>query len=338
MPNYISRHKAQHTAENKLPAIARKSDATAYVTTDGKWFYTTLTPQNEVVAEFTAQRPVCAVTGLTIENSWTATYHSVVSKMETKHEGYYHRNNMDQWRVVRDAMERATGSYDSPEAFEIAFDAIMEELQEKAAKKREIARKRQERQEQEDREKEAARIARKRERDEQNLVLRENGYKWSYYEMPSDGYQPAYESSGWHLYASDGREVTVQQALAEIAQGVEDVKAQIEAEKAAEKAADEAEKQAEKDAIDERIAHDDAVRAIGVEVEEFDYSGFKCLYKNSVYSSRSGAFVGHINGVKCGVVFSEYDMQDSSRYYCDNPERAGLSVVCDDDDDDYWTI
>lgn len=65
------------------------------------------------------------------------------------------------------------------------------------------------------------------EREAQNTILRKHGYRWIKRSQldEEDGFGPA----GWHLYAPDGKEVTVAQALDEISRGQKVVRAEIKA-------------------------------------------------------------------------------------------------------------
>ena len=79
----------------------------------------------------------------------------------------------------------------------------------------------------------------KMDRQEQNRILRQHGYRWEKnYEYDFDHYEEPDGTFVWELYSSDGREVTVARAFAEIERGVdvvaEEVRLAQEAEKVAE--------------------------------------------------------------------------------------------------------
>lgn len=59
-------------------------------------------------------------------------------------------------------------------------------------------------------------------RKQQNQILRQHGYRWEYIDQDwLDANDDFWTKPGWHLYASDGREVTVHRAFAEIERGAE---------------------------------------------------------------------------------------------------------------------
>ena len=61
----------------------------------------------------------------------------------------------------------------------------------------------------------------KMDRQEQNRILRQHGYRWEKnYEYDFDHYEEPDGTFVWELYSSDGREVTVARAFAEIERGV----------------------------------------------------------------------------------------------------------------------
>ena len=61
-------------------------------------------------------------------------------------------------------------------------------------------------------------------RDEQNKILRANGYKWVKYDQDElDDNDDFDRNPGWYLFAANGREVSVQRAMREIEIGVETV-------------------------------------------------------------------------------------------------------------------
>jgi len=72
----------------------------------------------------------------------------------------------------------------------------------------------------------------KKAREAQNALLRQHGYRWSKTSQQDE--EDGFGEAGWHLYAPDGPEVSVKQALDEIARGREVVRGEIAA---AEKAA-----------------------------------------------------------------------------------------------------
>ena len=65
-------------------------------------------------------------------------------------------------------------------------------------------------------------------RDEQNKILRANGYKWVKYDQDElDDNDDFDRNPGWYLFAANGREVSVQRAMREIEIGVETVAKEI---------------------------------------------------------------------------------------------------------------
>jgi len=71
----------------------------------------------------------------------------------------------------------------------------------------------------------------KKARDAQNALLRQHGYRWSKTSQQDE--EDGFGEAGWHLYAPDGPEVSVKQALDEIARGRDVVRAEISAEEKA---------------------------------------------------------------------------------------------------------
>lgn len=177
-------------------------------------------------------------------------------------------------------------------------------------------------------ERESARREAKAERDRVNAHLRKHGYIW--HKDPDDGYQPVYGfgDSQWHLMSPDHYEVTVAQALKEIERGVDGVVAERAAARAAEeKAAEEkaAAEEAEMDALQEARK---SVMANAHEVEEFGDDEFETIYERRTYSPSTIINIvrtGQINGVSCGTVYRySSSLGEDKRYWCDNPARAGL--------------
>lgn len=73
-------------------------------------------------------------------------------------------------------------------------------------------------------------------RQEQNAILKQHGYRWiKYTQRELDDNDDFETTPGWHLYASDGREVDVSQAFDEINRGREVVLSEIQAQEQADK-------------------------------------------------------------------------------------------------------
>ncbi len=65
-------------------------------------------------------------------------------------------------------------------------------------------------------------------RDEQNRILRQHGYRWEKITQDwLDDNDDFTTEPGWHLYAKDGREVSVRRAFREIEIGVEETRIEI---------------------------------------------------------------------------------------------------------------
>lgn len=197
------------------------------------------------------------------------------------------------------------------------------------------------------REKENAEIeARKEARRKQNEHLKVHGYTWHKYDV----YDVTQEVVGseWKLISADGRFVSVEQALDEIARGVDVVVAEAEAKSQEAQAAAitaaeiEAKRQADEDATDDAAyaAFDTAVEQVKqktVRVKAFDFSGFsKAVTMSKVsttYRRYDCIYKGTLNGVLCYVVFTDsgYDYDGSAAYYSEDATTAGLEMFAPDD-------
>lgn len=82
-------------------------------------------------------------------------------------------------------------------------------------------------------------------RQDQNTILKQNGYRWVKYTREWLEDNDDFETTpGWHLYAPDRREVDVSQAFDELNRGRDTVLAEIEAQKQADKLTRERRRQA----------------------------------------------------------------------------------------------
>jgi hypothetical protein len=157
--------------------------------------------------------------------------------------------------------------------------------------------------------------------------------------------------SEWKLISADGRFVSVEQALDEIARGVDVVVAEAEAKRQEAQAAAitaaeiEAKRQADEDATDAAAyaAFDTAVEQVkqkSVQVKAFDFGRFSKIVTmgkvSTTYRRYDCIWRGAINGVVCYVVFTDsgYDYDGNAAYYSESPEAAGLTVFVDADGDD----
>lgn len=173
---------------------------------------------------------------------------------------------------------------------------------------------------------------RKRQRAEQNAHLAANGYKWGKEYANDDEFEEG-EPSKWVLRSPDGRDVSVAQALDEIARGANVVLAEISAQEA-----DAARKRQERIAAEnaDRDAYHTAltqVRALGHIVEGFDDSEFTVLYEKKNYQTLTHierVMIGQINGVDCGSAYTYWgghDWIEETTYYCADPSNAGLIAI-----------
>lgn len=90
-------------------------------------------------------------------------------------------------------------------------------------------------------------------KDAQNKILKAHGYYWRKITQDWLDDNDDFETvPGWHLYAADGREVSVSRAFAEIERGVDVVAAEVKADQDA--AQREAERQAKMDDWKRRLA------------------------------------------------------------------------------------
>ncbi len=175
----------------------------------------------------------------------------------------------------------------------------------------------------------------KQRKENEKALLSANGYRWS--KITSwETDQPE-----WVLSAPDGRDVTVRQALDEIARGVEVVQAeraaQAEAaekeatEKEVKKAQDQAQNQAVYAAFDAEVSHSTANMT---EVERFNYWQYEqtVIHKMAAvttYHRRHDHIVAlKVNDVDCIVMIAgtSYDDDGYSACYCADPDQAGLPV------------
>ena len=161
----------------------------------------------------------------------------------------------------------------------------------------------------------------------QNAQLRAAGFRWigdwgmdnfDEYEEPS-GRPPTH----WYLYAPDEKEIDPAVAL-QIVAG----QTTLEAARAAESAAKQEAQRRAAEAAAEEAAEQKRERAARaavetIEVEHFNYRDFKRIYNHGSVT----IFAGQVNGIPAGVVTRHTYDDDYYRYWCANPEAAGLIRV-----------
>jgi len=145
------------------------------------------------------------------------------------------------------------------------------------------------RQREQEREFDAKREARKAEREAQNAILRQHGYRWIKNvedEEEADAFAgwPSMTIGGWTLYAPDGVEVSVQQALDEIKRGRDVVRSEIVEREQAEARARELKNQ-----IKERVGQiADYIRASGERPDGWNHTeGEWVLDSGNIYGTGS---------------------------------------------------
>jgi hypothetical protein len=201
---------------------------------------------------------------------------------------------------------------------------------EAAAKRREFAK-----------EEEARKEALRQKREEQNAVLKANGYKWTKDEVGTEGAAAYGGGSGefshyaWTLWSPDNRVVTVEQAMDEIVRGADVVKAEKIAKAAQERIEHETQEQAKHEEAAKVSAQEQIYKAIEKEVRKlaqvehfsFKRSEFERVadFRPGLYGTSYEILKGEINGVTCYVV-AQYGDMDWNDYYCADPEAAGLTV------------
>jgi len=173
---------------------------------------------------------------------------------------------------------------------------------------------------------------RRQRRDEQNTILRQHGYVWRKEYADMDEYEED-NPTEWNLYSPDGRLVDVAEALDEIKRGMDVVLAERQA---AKEAADKrkAERAAAADAAEAELKQAlDDVKALGHEVEPFDYTTFHIVCDQRSYETLTmidTIYRGQINGVDCGVIYSYtggHDYNESTTFWCADPDSAGLTKM-----------
>lgn len=246
-------------------------------------------------------------------------------------------NKEGNYREVGDALDtvKKAGGYSTIEEY---MDLVRTELQTKrdaflarAAKQREWQAK-----------DESEKIEREARRAEENALLNANGYTWRKEAIGTEdsdmrgsygagiGEFSHYE---WRLYAADGREVSKEQALAEIKFGVEFVQAEeaAYAEDAQRTERAKADTQAQKEQA-YQVVKAEAVKL--TEVEFVDYNlrkEFETIASYRLGGTVRGVSKGTINEVLVYSVWQTGDM-DYYAFYCENPDAAGLTPLATSDD------
>lgn len=191
------------------------------------------------------------------------------------------------------------------------------------------------RREEEEKEHSKAQREARAKRETQNRHLREHGYRWE-----KEYNDPAYaagwgedNSEVWVLLSSDGRAVTVPQALDEIERGAEVVLAEIETAKKAEVEAQEVVEKAEKEYQQTWEDAKDKIKIEMTEVERFDYTDWTITFNRSCYKTITTIekiFTGQKNNVDCAVIYryiGGHDFEETEQFYSANPVAAGLTVI-----------
>lgn len=175
-------------------------------------------------------------------------------------------------------------------------------------------------------------------RRERNRLLKEAGFEWVG-DWGTDTFDEIEEPSGrppthWYLIAPDGEQIAEEKAVAIVA-GETTLAAVRTAEAEAKREAErQQEAKRQEEAAEQQREADARRRVETIEVEPFDRTGLTCIYRhqyNPYTSSELAIYAGEVNGVAVGVV-NHYssagnDFMDSYRYYCADPEAAGLTRV-----------
>jgi hypothetical protein len=273
----------------------------------------------------------CQHSGIEFEAATTRTkIHPLVSSLKAD------SNKKGNYREVNKALDTVAkaGGYSTIEEY---MSLVKADLAGQDAKANEAAAKRREFAKQEEARKEALR----QKREEQNAILKANGYRWQKEAVGTEGTAAYGGGSGefshysWSLVSPDNRYVSVEEALEEIARGADLVKAEKTAKAEAERVEREAKEQAKREEAAKVAAQEQAYKAVEAEakklaqVERFDWNrqSFETVasFRPSLYGSSYEILKGTINGVTCYVV-AQYGDMDWNDYYCENPELAGLTI------------
>ncbi len=339
----ISRHKKQETAEKRAVKEAKKLEARVFVSTDGKWFYLSTTAGAHDVKVVEHVAPVNTRCQHCASDTDSTRASNCTRCSELKNDAHRDRIAYIRYGDLMNIFKKHSDLRE--EVFHVAVQASIEETQSKAQKREEAEREAKKKQEEE-------RAERKRQRDAQNAHLREHGYKWekkdvSVYDFDQyEEYDSAYADWQWILYSTDGREVSVEQALDEIERGTSVVLSEIAARKEAARKAKSAEKAKE---IAEREAEDRARKEAQVHpmVEQFifDDGTEEVIYDKEEATSYSRSRYTVTRGLVRGVTayriknyFSGNESTEDFGYYCADPDAANLKRVKRGFFDDFFGV
>lgn len=338
----ISKHRKQAAAVKRAEREARQARSNMYIRSVGKGFhvYATQSPADIHVIEYVKpQNSRCQHC-----NSDTGSTRATNCTQCSTLKNAAHRGHIAYVRYGDLLKIFDKHSHLQEEAFlqavKVAISEAKERGQQREVRQQEAEKKRKEQQ-----------ARRKELREEQDGYLCSHGYNWKNEDVSTlysfdqhKEYDPRYADWRRVLYAPDGKRLgegkeATQQALAEIERGAEIVRAEIEAKRQASRIAKqlaEAEATARAEALEaERLrralAFKEAQMLAEVQ-EDFDFDEEpKVLYHHDeigIIRIIDKVLKGTVKGVvaaKTRVYRGGHDYDDIRRFFCENPEAAGLT-------------
>ncbi len=156
-------------------------------------------------------------------------------------------------------------------------------------------------------------------RGEQNHILRQHGYYWEKITQDwLDDNDDFVTQPGWHLYASDGREVSVQRAFREIEIGIEAVKREVwEAEQ----------KEFERESLSKELASirkaiAKYIQSNGIRPDNEQPKGDRLLDTQNIYGGGDWFVVG-----MAGIWYVQNNGMDGDNWSHNNVRTGGAGAI-----------
>jgi len=239
---------------------------------------------------------------------------------------------------------KSNGGYNTIEEYTECVNDIMHEEKQKQTERQNADLRQQ-------REQEQARSERRARREAQNALLRQHGYEWrvEYVDRDAPSLEERDEGKYFYLVDPDGHQISIEQALDEIARGRDVVRAEI-AEREHQQDQERAERERQEReqervrvaALAEFDRQKATVEAKAQQVKPFDLTGLELVATTGVqsgtYRSRDSIRSTTRNGVVCYVIvaLTGYDDDGYYSYYSEDPAAAGLDIIEPSTENSMW--